>query len=155
MIRSMTGFGEVERAVSAGLLRVSIKTVNHRFLNVSVRTPPGFDRLEHEVTGWLRPFLQRGHATVNVTLERGDDADADDLPRVDLSRASHYAAQLREMREALGLEGEVDVATVARFPEVMRVPERRGRGTEVAPEELQAAVEAAARTTATLREAEG
>ena len=39
MIRSMTGFGESEHALEDGVLRVQMKTVNHRFLNTSVRTP--------------------------------------------------------------------------------------------------------------------
>lgn len=155
MIRSMTGFGEAEREVAAGLLRVSIKTVNHRFLNVSVRTPPGFDRLEHEIPGWIRPFLLRGHATVGVTLERGDEAQEDDLPQVDMERAARYATLLRSMQEELGLDGPVDVATVVRFPDVMRAPERRQRGPEVTAEELQEVVEAAARATVSLRETEG
>ncbi|MEQ9568723.1 MAG: YicC/YloC family endoribonuclease, partial [Longimicrobiales bacterium] len=69
MIRSMTGFGEAERPVEDGVLRVQIKTVNHRFLNTSVRTPPGFDRVEHEIQHWLRPHLSRGHATISISLE--------------------------------------------------------------------------------------
>jgi uncharacterized protein (TIGR00255 family) len=155
MIRSMTGFGEAEREVAAGLLRVSIKTVNHRFLNLSVRTPPGFDRLEHEIPGWVRPFLQRGHATVSITLDRGSDAEDQDLPQVDMDRAARYVSIFRLMQEELGLEGSVDVCTLARFPDVLRAPERRHRGPEVEGEELQPVVEVAARAAVAMREVEG
>lgn len=155
MIRSMTGFGEAEREVSAGLLRVSIKTVNHRFLNTSVRTPPGFDRLEHEIPGWVRPFLIRGHASISVTLERAEETLDEELPQVDMARAGAYARILRSMQEQLDLEGPVDVGTVARFPEVLTTPDRRSRGPEVASEELQGVVEDAARAVVALRETEG
>ena len=155
MIRSMTGFGEAQRTVSAGLLRVSIKTVNHRFLNISVRTPPGFDRLEHEIPGWIRPFLRRGHATVSVALDRSDETGEDGLPRVDMDRAAHFAGILRDMRAALELDGPVDAATVARFPDVITAPDKGQRGPEVEAEELQPVVEAAAQAVVELRETEG
>jgi len=154
MIRSMTGFGEAEREVPAGLLRVSIKTVNHRFLNISVRTPAGFDRLEHEIPGWIRAHLQRGHATVSVTLERGGDTEDDELPQVDMARAGRYARMLRAMHEELGLDGPLDVATLLRLPEVLRAPERQ-RGPEVEAGELEAVVQDAARAVVSLRETEG
>ena len=46
MIRSMTGFGEAEEVTEAGVVRVEIKTVNHRFFNANMRTPTGFDYLQ-------------------------------------------------------------------------------------------------------------
>ncbi|UCC26377.1 MAG: YicC family protein [Gemmatimonadales bacterium] len=155
MIRSMTGFGEAEREVSGGLLRVSIKTVNHRFLNTSVRTPPGFDRLEHEIPGWIRPFLLRGHASVSVSLERTDASEDENLPDVDMARAGAYTRLLRTMQEELGLDGPVDVGTVARFPEVLTAPERRAQGPSVEAAELKAVVEDAAQAVLALRETEG
>lgn len=155
MIRSMTGFGEAEGQVAAGLLRVSIKTVNHRFLNTSVRTPPGFDRLEHEIPGWVRPFLLRGHATITVTLDRDEDVREETLPEVDLERAQRYTELLRELRDRFALDGGVDAATVARMPDVLRIPDRRVRGPEVEAEELEPVVESAARAVVALREVEG
>lgn len=155
MIRSMTGFGEAERAVPAGRLRVSIKTVNHRFLNTNVRTPYGFDRFEHEIQGWLRPFLHRGHASVSVVLERSDELQAEALPEVDHVRAERYASILLELRERYGLEGPVDAASVARMPEVIRTPDPVEVGPEVNADELRETLEAAARAVRELREAEG
>lgn len=153
MIRSMTGFGEAERPVEDGVLRVQIKTVNHRFLNTSVRTPPGFDRVEHEIQHWLRPHLSRGHATISISLERDEEA-RDDLPRIDLVRAGHYAALLREMRDGLELDGGVEVASLLRFNDIFQTPDAKDRAT-VDPGEVRAAVEDAARNVVRHREAEG
>ncbi len=89
MIRSMTGFGDAERDIDEGRLRVEIKTVNHRYFNPHLRTPPGFDRYEAAVQAWLRPHIVRGHVSYTLTLERAG-ADRGDLPEVDLSRARHY-----------------------------------------------------------------
>ncbi len=154
MIRSMTGFGESERPMDVGVLRVQIKTVNHRFLNASIRTPAGFDRVEHEVQQWLRLHISRGHATVALTLDRDDDA-GDDLPRIDLARASRYAGLLREMRAALELDGDVDVHSLLRFGDIFSsAPDPRDRPV-VDPEIVREAVEAAARAVVALRETEG
>lgn len=156
MIRSMTGFGEAERGVEGGRLRVEIKTVNHRFLNVSVRTPPGFDRVEHEIQQWIRPFLARGHATVAVILERDEAAARDDeLPVIDLARAERYRDLLRSLRGELGLGGEVDLAAVTRFSDIFRAPDGRTRTHAVDTSVLQPVVEDAARAVVVMREAEG
>ena len=100
MIRSMTGFGESEIPLEWGILRVSIKTVNHRYLNTSLRTPPGFDRFEHEVPKWLKAFLKRGHVTVSVSLERGGEDGEAVLPELDHVRAGRYVALLDELRDS-------------------------------------------------------
>ena len=155
MIRSMTGFGESETLLEAGILRVSIKTVNHRYLNTSLRTPPGFDRFEHEVPKWLKTLIRRGHASVSVTLERGGEDGKGPLPEVDHVRAERYVALLDELRRRHGLEGTVDAHAVLRMPDVLRMPEA-GTGTdEIDPERFRDGVLEAARRVVELREAEG
>ncbi len=153
MIRSMTGFGEAEHPVEDGLLRVQIKTVNHRFLNTSVRTPPGFDRVEHEIQHWLRVHLSRGHVSVSISFDRAEEA-SDDLPRIDLARAGRYAGLLREMRDSLQLHGDVDVASLLRFGDIFQAPEARERPA-VDPEAVREVVDRAARSVVSHREAEG
>lgn len=155
MIRSMTGFGEAEQAVEGGRLRVEIRTVNHRFLNTSVRTPPGFDRVENELQEWLRPFVARGHATVNVAFDREEEGRDGELPVVDHVRAARYVALLRELREEYGLGGELDLASVARFGDIFRTPDVRERGQAVTTDQLQAVIESAAEALVRMREAEG
>lgn len=156
MIRSMTGFGEAEAPVEGGRLRVEIKTVNHRFLNTSVRTPPGFDRVEHEIQQWLRAYISRGHATLSVSLDRNEEAAREDeLPVLDLVRAARYAELMRALKDQLGLDGEVDLATVSRFGDILRTPDTRSRAPTVSAEVLRPVVEAAAAALVAMREAEG
>lgn len=153
MIRSMTGFGEAEHRTEDALLRVQIKTVNHRFLNTSVRTPPGFDRVEHEIQRWLREHLSRGHATVSITMERTDVPD-DDLRLVDLRKARHYVAQLTELSETFELAGPVDLAAVLRFGDIFTAADA-GAGPTVDQAWVRPAVDAAARAVVVHRLSEG
>jgi len=153
MIRSMTGFGEAEHPFEDGVLRVQIKTVNHRFLNISVRTPPGFDRVDQEIQHWIRPLLARGHASISITLDWAEET-RDDLPHVDMEKAGRYATLLRTMRDDLGLAGDVDLQALMRFSDIFSAPEVGARPT-VDPEVVRAAVLAAAQKVVELREVEG
>jgi uncharacterized protein (TIGR00255 family) len=153
MIRSMTGFGEAERDTAAGRLRVEIKTVNHRFFNASIRTPAGFDRFEHMIQGWLREQVARGHVNCSISLDRsstGSDAE----PMVDLGRAARYKEALDELKRALDLTGDVDLAQVARFGEIFRTPDA-GEDRTVDAADLEAVVKEALAGLVSMRDAEG
>jgi uncharacterized protein (TIGR00255 family) len=155
MIRSMTGWGESERDTVAGRLRVEIKTVNHRHFNVSLRTPPGFDRFEADIRGWLRPSIPRGHVSYSLSLDRNTAADTEELPELDLVLAARYRDLLRRLTDELGLAGEIEVAHVAQFGKVFRAPEPRHVELEVDPEAIRGVTEEAVGAVVTMREAEG
>ena len=155
MIRSMTGFGEAEEVTAAGVLRVEIKTVNHRFLNVNMRTPTGFDRFESDIQSWLRPFLSRGHVTCTLSIDRDTTEANDTLPELDLERAKRYGELLETLRRELELEAPVDVSHVSRFGEIFRAPERENASALVEGEVIHRLTDAAAAEVVLLREAEG
>ena len=155
MIRSMTGFGEAEEVTAAGVVRVEIKTVNHRFLNVNMRTPTGFDRFESDLQSWLRPFLSRGHVTCTLSIDRDTTEANDTLPELDLERAKRYGELLETLRRELELEAPVDVSHVSRFGEIFRAPERENAAALVEGEVIHRLTEAAAAEVVLLREAEG
>jgi uncharacterized protein (TIGR00255 family) len=154
MIRSMTGYGEAEREIEAGRVRVEIKTLNHRFLNTHLRTPPGLDRHEPQMQKWIRPFLARGHVNVSVTIERDGSQTAERLPELDLERARRYRELLDTLGSELGIPGEVTLDGVARFGDLFRAPEPQRR-FDVDADVLQAVTEQAARDVRAMREAEG
>ena len=155
MIRSMTGFGEAEEVTAAGVVRVEIKTVNHRFFNASMRTPTGFDRFEGDIQSWLRPLLSRGHVTYTLSIDR-DMAEANDtLPELDLERAKRYSDLLETLRSELGVEAPVDLSHISRFGEIFRAPEPRNASAPVEVEVIRRLTQAAAAGVVESREAEG
>ena len=156
MIRSMTGYGEAARTLEDGVLRVEIKTVNHRFLNVSLRTPSGFDRVEHEIQAWLRPFFARGHVNLVVSLERAGTGSDGALPQLDMERARHYVSLLRRLSVELDLPGGPDLSALARFGDIFRSPEVGSRSElPVDADVLRELVGEAAGAVVALRETEG
>jgi uncharacterized protein (TIGR00255 family) len=115
----MTGFGAAEGAVAGGRLRLEVRTVNHRHLNVQVKVPSELAELEPAVRERLRAHVARGHVTVSGRwLEEPPQAAA---VTVDRARAAALVAALREAGRDLGLEGDVDVTLLARLPEILRV----------------------------------
>jgi len=127
MPRSMTGFGAAEGDVAGGRLRLEVRTVNHRHLNVQVKVPSELAELEPALRERLRAHVARGHVTVSGRwLEEPPQAAA---VSVDRARAAALVAALREAGKDLGLGGDVDLALLARLPDVLRVSR-----AEVAPD---------------------
>jgi uncharacterized protein (TIGR00255 family) len=114
---SMTGFGAAEGAVAGRRLRVEIRTVNHRYFNLSARLPSDLTALEVELRERLRRDFERGHVTVQARWTESLEGESGFA--IDLDRARLVASRLREMQSALGLGGEVTIDLVARQPEVL------------------------------------
>lgn len=115
MIRSMTGYGAAEGTVGRSRVSIDVRSVNHRFFNVTIKLPPELNRWEGEVREALRQLVTRGHVTLSARYERLNDAVAN----IDEARFAASAAMLRELRDKYGLGGDVDVATVLRLPDVI------------------------------------
>src|SRR4051812_43513166 len=113
----MTGFGAAEGPVAGRRLRVEIRTVNHRYFNLSAKLPSELNVLEVELRERLRRDFGRGHVTVQARWT--ESADTESGFSIDLDRARQVAARLREMQSALGLGGEVTVELVARQADVL------------------------------------
>jgi uncharacterized protein (TIGR00255 family) len=152
MIRSMTGFGTAEGPVGGSRVSVELRSVNHRFLNPSIKLPTPFLAWEGEVRELLRQRIARGHVTVFVRIEQSTAAGA---VAIDEARFAWYATELRRLQQTHGVEGSVDVGTILRLPEVVRVTREEevvGEGTAA---ELLAVVEGAVTAMQTMRANEG
>ena len=153
MIRSMTGFGEAERETPAGRLRAEIRTVNHRFFSSNLRLPAALERYEPQIREWLRQELQRGHINASLRIESADGSS--DEPRFQLNeaRARQYHRVLTELKTTLDLPGEVDVALLARYSDLI---ERQDvEKIEIDEDAVRAVTIEAARAVVKMREIEG
>jgi len=112
----MTGFGAADGVVGSARISVELRTVNHRFFNPNLKLPSALSRWESEVREALRQRIARGHVTVSARMERAAAAGS----AIDEARFAEYAVQLKTLRDANKLGGDVDVATVLRLPEVIR-----------------------------------
>jgi uncharacterized protein (TIGR00255 family) len=154
-LRSMTGFGEAEREFETGRLRIEIRTVNHRFLNLQFRTPPGFDRYQRSMERTLKRHFVRGHVSVGVTVEAGEESDGIAPIEVDRERARAYVRAMRELQAELELEGRVEVGTLAWFRDLFRPADRDEASLPLPEGLLEEVLDEAAAATVRMREEEG
>jgi uncharacterized protein (TIGR00255 family) len=148
MIRSMTGFGGAEGMVGRVRVSVEVRSVNHRFFSPSIKLPGSLARWEGEVRESIRRRVNRGHVTVSARAERTDAAAV-----IDESAFAARAAALLALQQRHGLGGTVDVATVLRMPDVVRVDDEADAGGS--PDELVAIVGRATEALLAARESEG
>ena len=133
VIRSMTGFASVQGTLPDGApFTLSIKSVNHRFLDVHLRLPSGSDAMEQELRRRVKEQVERGH--VEVTVELGRSA-AGEL-QVNRPLLASLLAELRGASSELGIAGGLDLGDLLRLPGVLST-EARSRST---PEAVGAAV---------------
>ena len=130
-LRSMTGFAQVKGQVNAQLaFALSLKSVNHRFLDLHFRLPSDTDALEMKLRRVLKEELARGHVEVILSLDRSGPNG------VALNRQliSSYVQAFRAAADEFEVEGEPDLNAVLRMPGAM------DSGAEKSGEELETAV---------------
>lgn len=152
MVRSMTGFGSASAPTTAGRFAVEIRSVNHRFSEIVVRLPRDLAPLEEQVRAAVQGRVLRGRVEVSVVREdRGVRART---IRPDTEAAAAYAQALKDVAGALGMSGDITLAQVAAFPDVIKVEEPKEEVDRLWPQ-LQPAVESAVDALTALRDAEG
>ena len=114
---SMTGFGAAEGLVAGGVLRVEIRTVNHRYFNLAARLPADLTAFETDLRDRLRRDFERGHLAVQIRWTTPPTV-AVGILAVNAARAREAVARLRELQVAAGLSGEIPLDLVARQPDV-------------------------------------
>jgi uncharacterized protein (TIGR00255 family) len=114
---SMTGFGAADGSVAGGLLRVEIRTVNHRFFNLAAKLPGELAAFEPDLRDRLRRDFERGHLAVQIRWTSSPTA-AVGMLAVNAERARQAVARLRELQMATGHSGEIPLDLIARQPDV-------------------------------------
>jgi uncharacterized protein (TIGR00255 family) len=119
---SMTGFARVQISVNDQLsYTLSLKSVNHRFLDLQFRLPSGLDGLEMELRKTLKDGLARGHVDLTLSVDRGTQSRAG----YNRELVSNYLAAFREAQSEHGVKSEPDLNAVLRMPGAFQ-PESRG-----------------------------
>ena len=122
MLRSMTGFARSERATPAGLLAWEIRSVNHRYLEVSLRLPEELRGSEAEYRRAIGAVARRGK--VDASLYIRSVATSGRELTLDEAMLDRLIEQATAVRRRLGAEGRIDAVDLLRWPGVVREAER-------------------------------
>ncbi|MGD0910700.1 MAG: YicC/YloC family endoribonuclease [Terracidiphilus sp.] len=118
---SMTGFARVQARASDQLgYTLSLKSVNHRFLDLQFRLPNGLDALEMELRKVLKEALVRGHVELTLSIDRSTQQKAG----YNRELVDGYLAAFQAAREEHGLSGEPDLNAALRMPGALQADSR-------------------------------
>lgn len=129
MIKSMTGFGRCEIAENNRKFTVEMKSVNHRYLDVNIKMPKALGIFEAAIRTELKNHISRGKVDVFITYE--DFSESRSTVRYNKEVAEEYFKYLKQMAEDFGLDNDVRVSTLSKYPEVLTMDE-----TDVDEDEL-------------------
>jgi uncharacterized protein (TIGR00255 family) len=150
-IRSMTGYAQVKEHVSDELtVALSLKAVNHRFLDLHLRMPSGLDPVEIKIRRVLKERLHRGHIEVTLNLERASGI-AFSLNR---EFVGGYLSAFRQAAAEFGITAQPDLNAVLKLPGALNASEG-GDATEELEKHVTAALEQAIERLNQMREEEG
>ncbi len=114
-LRSMTGYAQAQAAENGVGFRVSVRSVNHRFLDLHLRVPDGLEPLEPRIRQIVRERVRRGHLDVTLRYELAGPAAV----TVNQEVAAAYLRAIEDLRKQFGVKTEPDLASILRLPGVI------------------------------------
>lgn len=129
MIKSMTGYGRAETAIQGRGFVVETKSVNHRFLEISLRMPSVLFPLELDFKKKIGEKFKRGRIEVFIRLE----AETADIPgaNLNLEVVRNYLAVLQRLKDEFKLAGEVNLQMLAGFRDIFSQPAEDELSTDI------------------------
>jgi len=139
MIKSMTGYGKGEYSDGKRNITIEIRSVNHRYSDISVKMPRRYSFAEDAIKKGVKEMVKRGKIEVSVQVE---NLTEDDLQiKLNTSAAHQYMDNLQMLRKEFGMKDEITLAQLAGLPDVLKaIPDVADE------EEVTASMEAALET---------
>lgn len=125
----MTGFGRCEITEGTKKMTVEMKSVNHRYFDLNVKMPKKLNFFESAIRNLLKEYIQRGKVDVFITYE--DSAENNFSLKYNRELAGEYLKYLKEMSQEFGLEDDIRVSTLSRYPEVLSMEEQQADEDEL------------------------
>ena len=129
MIKSMTGFGRCEVSEGDRKITVEMKSVNHRYLDVSMKMPKKLNFFDSSIRAILKKYIQRGKVDVYISYEDLSEGNASLTYHPGI--AAQYVEYFRRMEEQFGLTNDIQVSVLARCPEVLVMEEQQEDEKEI------------------------
>jgi uncharacterized protein (TIGR00255 family) len=153
MILGMTGYGRGQREQSGLSVAVEVRTVNHRFADVQLRMPRALASLEPALKRSIGQKIGRGRADVHVRLEYSQGKPS----RVEINHSlvAGLVDAAARLRDELGVEGALEVATILRFPEAVSTSSGQDELDEQAHDLVRQVIDEALDAVQAMRRTEG
>ena len=119
MIKSMTGYGKSNMSKNLREYQVEIKSVNHRYLDVSVKMPRSLSYLEEEIKKAVSAKVTRGKVDIFITFNNNSLEGRDIKINTEIARM--YIKELRDLAESEGIVADIPVTEISKLPDVLTI----------------------------------
>jgi len=153
MIKSMTGFGRSELVDSDKKITVEMKSVNHRYLDLTIKMPRKFNKFEVNLKNVIKEYANRGKMDIYIGYEdlKGKGVSV----RYNSDIAKEYFKYLQQIGEEFGLTEDIKPTVLARFPEVLTIEDSMDEDDEALYVDLEKVFREALENFTAARVAEG
>lgn len=118
----MTGFGRSEVVTDERKITIELKSVNHRYLDLSIKMPKKLSFLEGSIRNLMKTYIQRGKVDVYITYE--DYTINNGTLKYNKELAAEYIACLRQIQQDFDLDYDIKVSTLSRYPDILTMEEQ-------------------------------
>jgi uncharacterized protein (TIGR00255 family) len=154
MIKSMTGYGKSDGIANGRQLQVEIRSVNHRYLDLSLRLPGLILPLEAEIKKKVSEKFSRGRVDVSVRIDRDSGMQNGARFELNVPAIRNYYGLLTQIKEELNLNDEITVPMIAAYKDAFVVSEQVEDAASIW-EGLEEVLDAAIKSVLEMREKEG
>lgn len=151
MIRSMTGFGRSTYEIEGREYTVDIRSVNHKYNDISIKMPRTISYLEDKVRKQVLASVTRGKIDVFISMQ--DFSEKGKEIKLNRELAKAYISELRSLSEETGVDCKINVIDISRFPDVLNIKDEENE--EQVWNELKVCLDAALENFVIMRETEG
>ena len=151
MIKSMTGFGRGKYENEGRTYVVEIKSVNHKYSDISVRLPRFLNSIEDKIRKRVLEVISRGKIDVFITFE--DYSNKSSNIRINKELAKEYIKELKELSDETGIKYDINVMDISKLPEILKIEEDDNE--EIISKEIMIALDEALEKFINMRETEG
>lgn len=152
MIKSMTGYGKGEAENELFRLKIELKSVNHRYLDINIKSPRYLIYLEERIKKFIKEDLSRGKIDVFINLDFINQSSID--VKVDLPLASNFKKELDSLIIELGIDDKVRLSNILQISDIIKT-EKKDLDEDLTWETLQNALSVALANITQMREYEG
>ncbi len=118
MLKSMTGFGRAERLADGYNVKVNLKSVNHRYMDIAIKVPKYYTFMEDKIRTQAAKYISRGKVEVFVSLERTEGSSKTVV--LDEAVAANYISALKSLKK-LGLKDDVRISTISQYHDIFKL----------------------------------
>jgi uncharacterized protein (TIGR00255 family) len=121
MLISMTGFGRAECQEGDYTYQAEIRSVNNRFIEINTRLPKAYVDLEQPLKKLIKSHCSRGSINLSISLANSNEGSGEWDVKPNLSLATQYIDALNQIRDSLGLQGEVDLKSIVGLRDIIKI----------------------------------